>query len=71
LLGTDEMFYLKIRGAGDVFIKWRTDTGERADHFTVQFDPDGAPYPYIFGGDKWTMALRHAALRALAENGDT
>jgi hypothetical protein len=70
LLGTDDMIYLAIRGPGEIFIKWTSDTDERADHFAVQFDDKGAPYPYIFGGDRWTMALRHAALRAMADGND-
>ena len=67
---SDSVYYLPICGTGEIFIKWKSGTEERADHFTVLFDPNGHPYPYIFGGDRWTMALRHAALRATAENGD-
>lgn len=65
LLDGDEMHILPITGTGEIFVKWTADGDERADHFTVQFDDKGTPYPYIFGGDRWTMALRHAALRAI------
>ena len=69
LLKTD-IYKLPIVGKGEIFIKWQTTSETRADHFTVQFDPRGEPYPYIFGGDRWTMVLRHAALRSMAD-GDT
>ena len=62
-------YALPICGTGEIFIKWDTIDGSRADHFTVQFDKAGDPYPYICG-DRWTMALRRAALKATAENGD-
>lgn len=66
-----DIYSLPICGTGEVFVKWQTDQTQRADHFEVQFDSNGAPYMYIFGGDRWTMALRRAALKAVAENGNT
>ena len=74
LLCTGTILTMEIYGEGEIFIKWETQAPspvqqvvklkQRADHFTVRFDRNGEPYPYIFGGDKWTMALRQAALRA-------
>lgn len=57
---------IPIVGPGRIFMKWHEGSLllPRADSFEVSFDPAGEPYPYIFGGDRWTMALRHAALRA-------
>ena len=70
VLKMGEQYKLPICGTGEIFVKWRTGHDERADHFTVSFDKAGRPYDYIFGGDRWTMALRHAALKAGSENGD-
>ena len=66
--GDNAAYAIPIVGPGTVFLRY-FDTSEKADTFTVQFDPVGEPYPYIFGGDRWTMALRHKALQAVAEHG--
>lgn len=63
----DTTYRLPICGEGQIFIRWEGAGEDRADSFAVMFDKAGDPYPYIFGGDRWTMALRHAALRATAE----
>ena len=65
-----DVFDLPINGPGEVFLQWRCGSVDRADSFVVQFDPRGRPYDYIFGGDKWTMVLRNAALRAEDDCGD-
>jgi len=62
---------LPICGGGEVLLRWKSSEGEEADAFKVLFDTDGEPYPYIFGGDKWTMALRHAALKAIRDSNGT
>lgn len=64
VLGEGDVCELEIAGPGEIFIKWRVNSKERADHFVLQYDDNGVPYPYIFGGDRWTMALRRAALGA-------
>ena len=61
---------IPIVGPGQIFLRWKDGTSDRGDTFEVQFDLAGEPYPYIFGGDRWTMALRHKALRAVAEHGN-
>lgn len=61
-----QIYRLPILGTGKVFLRWqenRSNLENWADSFEVTFDPAGEPYPYIFGGDKWTMALRHKALQ--------
>ena len=65
-------FSVPIVGTGTIFMRWYgiSRHEEQADTFEVLFDDRGEPWPYIFGGDRWTMALRHAALRAGPENGD-
>lgn len=63
-LQENETYTVPIVGEGDIFMMWHSGVTERADHFAVQFDSTGEPYPYIFGGNKWTRALRHAAFKA-------
>lgn len=61
-----------IVGTGTIFMRWYGNSKHepQADTFQVLFDSNNQPYPYVFGGDRWTMALRHAALRAMKENGE-
>ena len=70
-LRAGQIYILPICGGGEVLLRWKSSEGEEADAFKVLFDTDGNPYPYIFGGDKWTMALRHAALKAIRDSNGT
>jgi hypothetical protein len=64
------MCAIDIWGPGRIFLKWNDNGSDRADTFEVQFRADGVPYPYIFGGDRWEMALRHKAMLALKKHGN-
>lgn len=70
LLRENEYYKMQIVGTGQVFLRWHAAGEERADSFKVHFATNGVPYPYIFGGDQWTMALRHAALKSYDDDGE-
>ncbi len=68
-LSQGHIYLLPICGTGTIFVRWRQALEDRADSYEVLFDKAGNPYPYLFGGDKWTMMLRHAALREVEKHG--